>query len=229
MIGFGTRIISHFYTNEIAPNVVQSIFILLAPVFYAASIYTVLGRLIRSIHGDRFSIVRPTRMTKIFVLGDFVALNVQGNAAGLTAKDNLRKIGEGIVIAGLFIQIFLFGFFIIAAAVFHRRFRRHLSKTSEPSPDVPWRQGLRLIYACSALIMFRSVFRVVEYIMGVDGYLLSNEWPMYAFDTILMWIVQVIFLLWFPDKFHVPPVDDGEVLLLGRIRERYKGFLSRST
>ncbi|PKS09635.1 hypothetical protein jhhlp_004254 [Lomentospora prolificans] len=201
IIGFSIRIAAHYYTNEIAPFVLQSIFILLAPVLYAASIYTVLGRLIRSVRGDRHSIVQPKWMTLIFVTGDFVALNVQGNAAGLTAKDSTRKIGEYIIIAGLFIQLILFAFFIIAASIFHIRMRKDIDGRPDSVPEVPWERGLQMIYACSALIMSRSLFRAVEYIMGGDGYLLSTEWPMYALDTAPMLLVQIISVLWFPDKF----------------------------
>lgn len=144
-------------------------------VLYAASIYMALGRLIRSVHGERFSIVRPSWMTKIFVSGDLIALNVQSIGGGLTIHADTRLLGKYIVVVGLFIQLIGFGFFVVAASVFHIRMRRYVAKGSEPSPDVPWRQGLKMLYACSALIVIRSVFRIIEYIMGLDGYLLSHE------------------------------------------------------
>ena len=220
VIGYGTRVFSHYHTNQVAPYAVQSSFILLAPVLYAASIYMVLGRLVRSMHGERFSIVRPTRMTKLFVFGDVLALNVQGNGAGLTANEKYRQLGEYLVIAGLFVQLIVFGFFVVAALVFHMRMRRDIAKESESrpnfSPNIPWRQGLKMLYACSALIMVRSVFRVIEYVMGTDGYLLSNEWPMYVFDGVLMWAVQVIFFIWCPDSIQLRrggDDEDGHVLV----------------
>ncbi|KAH7129221.1 RTA1 like protein-domain-containing protein [Dactylonectria macrodidyma] len=210
IIGYAVRIISHYYTNEIAPYVIQISFILLAPVFYAASIYMVLGRLVLSVHGERCSIIRPTRMTKIFVAGDILSLTLQGNAAGLTAKASTQKIGEAIIVSGLFVQLVVFGFFVVVAMIFHRRMGRQVAKQPEFTTNVPWRQGLSMLYACSALIMVRSIFRVVEYLMGVDGYLLINEWPMYAFDSVLMLAVQIIFLIWFPNKFSQDGGHDFE-------------------
>ena len=68
-----------------------------------------------------------------------------------------------------------------------------------------------MLYACSALITVRSVFRVVEYIMGTDGFLLSHEWPTYSFDAVLMLAVQVIFVVWFPDKLNVKGNAEDEV------------------
>jgi len=176
----------------------------------------VLGRLIRSVHGERFSIVHPTRMTKVFVWGDILTLNVQSTGAGLAAQDKHQKIGEYIVVAGLLLQLIVFGFFVVAATVFHVRMRRDVARKSELRPHAPWRQGLRMLYTCCALIVVRSVFRVVEYVMGTDGYLLSNEWPMYVFDAVLMWAVQVIFFVWFPDKFQIGRDDreeDGHMLV----------------
>jgi hypothetical protein len=50
-----------------------------------------------------------------------------------------------------------------------------------------------MLYIISVLIMVRSVFRVVEYIMGNDGYLLSHGWTLYIFDAALMLGVVVLF------------------------------------
>ena len=47
-------------------------------------------------------------------------------------------------------------------------------------------------------IMIRSVFRVVEYVLGPGGYPLSHEWTLYAFDAVLIFIVMVVFSLWHP-------------------------------
>lgn len=55
----------------------QSLFILLAPSLFAASIYMILGRIIRLLDGDSRSLIRATRLTKIFVLGDVLAFFIQ--------------------------------------------------------------------------------------------------------------------------------------------------------
>jgi hypothetical protein len=216
VIGYGVRIYCHFYTDQLPSYVIQSALIVVAPVFYAASIYMVLGRLIRTVGGEHFSMIKPTRMSKWFIWGDFITLNVQGNGAGLTANDKLKDAGTYIVISGLILQLILFGVFLAVAVNFHMRMSKDVAKKSNSSPAVPWRQGLWMLYACSALIMIRSIFRVVEYVMGVDGYLLSNEWPLYVFDAALMWLCQLIFVIWFPHQFKVRKYDandDGHVLV----------------
>ncbi|KAK6346117.1 hypothetical protein TWF730_010448 [Orbilia blumenaviensis] len=225
VVGYGVRIYCHYHTEQIASYAVQSSFIILAPVFYAASIYMVLRRLIRSINGDRFSVVPIRWLTWIFVAGDVIALSIQGNAVGLTFKASTQKIGEWIITAGLIVQVLIFGFFIYVCSIFHVRMNRDLNENPRSGPHltIPWRAGLKMLYACSALIMVRSVFRVIEYVMGVDAYLLANEWPWYVFDAVLMFATQVIFVVWFPDQFKVQEVglksegesEDGHMLVEG--------------
>jgi hypothetical protein len=129
------------------------------------------SRLIISVKGERFSLVRPSRMTKFFVAGDVLSLTVQGNAAGLTGKKSTQVIGQWVVTAGLFIQLVIFGFFVVAAVVWGRRMKRDADGVSQGSRERKgrcgeWQRPLNVLYACSALIIVRSVFRVVEYIMG---------------------------------------------------------------
>jgi hypothetical protein len=61
----------------LVPYITQSLLLLLGPSFFAASIYMILGRIIRLTGGERHSPIRPTRLTKIFVLGDVLSFFVQ--------------------------------------------------------------------------------------------------------------------------------------------------------
>lgn len=69
-----------------------------------------------------------------------------------------------------------------------------------------------MLYAISALIMVRSIFRAVEFIMGNSGYLLSYEWTLYVFDSLLMIIVTVIFYVRYPSELTQINVDDAVLL-----------------
>jgi hypothetical protein len=126
--------------------------------------------------------------------------------------------GEQIIIAGLFVQLVFFGLFIVVAGVFHYRLVRdiplkkrygcssmfksrrshHISPTSSTVSraslaNLPWKRHLFNLYFASALIMVRSIFRVVEYIGGNAGYLLSHEVYLYVFDAMLMVFVMASF------------------------------------
>lgn len=56
-----------------------------------------------------------------------------------------------------------------------------VSKRQAFDDDLPWKQHLYTLYTVSLLIMARSIFRVVEYAMGQDGYPLTHEWTLYVF------------------------------------------------
>lgn len=56
---------------------IQAVFILVGPSLLAASIYMELGRIMIVTGGEKYSIIRRSWLTKIFVLGDVVSFLVQ--------------------------------------------------------------------------------------------------------------------------------------------------------
>lgn len=72
----------------------------------------------------------------------------------------------------------------------------HLSISRVPTirlpNELPWQKHMTALYVASILIMVRSIFRVVEYLQGFDGYLLHHEAYLYIFDALLMFLVMVL-------------------------------------
>jgi hypothetical protein len=139
---------------------------------------------------------------------------------GIQAGGTLDSLhtGEQIIIGGLFVQLIFFGLFIVVSGVFHYRLVRDIPLKKRYSPlsmfrsrrsrsithtsstlsraslsELPWKRQLYNLYIASALIMVRSIFRVVEYIGGNAGYLLSHEVYLYVFDALLMFFVMILF------------------------------------
>lgn len=209
VIGYALRAIAYDKTGELIPYVLQSSFLLLGPVLFAASLYMTLGRVIRAVDGGEFSLIRLNWLTRIFVAGDVVSFIVQASGAAMKSQveDVDPDVGTNIVVGGLVFQVIVFGIFMVVAAVFNRRFRN--SGGSSHSRDIPWQVVLSMLYATSAMIMARNVFRVVEYAMGNDGYLLSVEWPVYVFDAGLMSLTMACFFWWYPSQLM--PALGGQV------------------
>ncbi|CAG8060038.1 unnamed protein product [Penicillium olsonii] len=208
IIGYATRIDSHNNTGKLMPYCIQGVFILLGPALFAASVYMVLGRIIRSVKAEKYSVIRIDWLTKTFVLSDVLTFLLQAGASGMMATSSLTNIGQAVVIAGLVLQVLSFCLFIVTAYVFQRRIREH------PTPEafegcVPWKQHLNSLYVISGLILVRSIFRVIEYAMGNEGYPLSNEWMLYIFDSVPMIIAMVIFAIWYPSELQ-PFLGDEE-------------------
>ncbi|THY75142.1 RTA1-domain-containing protein [Aureobasidium pullulans] len=76
--------------------------------------------------------------------------------------------------------------------------------------DVDWLGVMRMLYAVSGLIMIRSIFRLVEYGEGMDGYLMSHEWTAYLFDAVPMIAVTGIYFFKFPAQLPVGVETAGE-------------------
>jgi len=201
-VGYACRAAASSRTGKLMPFVMQQNNILLAPVLYAASIYMTLGRVIRNVQGEKHAIVSPRWLTIIFLAGDFLALAVQGSAAGLMVINQYAQIAQAIAITGLIIQIIIFGVFWVTSWMFNVRMRRDSVASCAVPPEMEWEQAMRMLYGVSALIMFRSIFRLIEFTTGADGYLLSNEWPLYIFDTLPMLAVMCIFWQWFPSSVN---------------------------
>ncbi|ETS77968.1 hypothetical protein PFICI_10030 [Pestalotiopsis fici W106-1] len=206
LIGYAGRIWSHFDTLSIGGFVIQAILILVAPALFAASIYMILGRLIRTLRAEELSLIPIAWVTRVFVISDVISFSLQAGGGGIQAAGTreLFHIGEKIIIAGLFVQIVVFGFFMVTAVIFQYRFARSAIFASAPAP-VNWKRHLNVLYAVSALILVRSIFRVMEYLQGNDGYLISHEVFLYVFDALLMTAVMVIFLVWYIDDIEVRP------------------------
>ena len=205
-----TRALSTNASGSLVLYLIQSIFLLLPAVFFAATLYMVYSRIIRAVNGERFSLITARRTTTYFVVGDFTCLNVQSTGGGLlgSPKDSTVKIGGYIVVAGLVLQILMFAGFVACCLVFQVRYRTYLSSTasisSRPLTSVPWRACLYMLYGTSTAILLRNLYRVVEFATGKSGYLTQNEWPVYGFDAAPMLLVMLGFYIWHPG--HLQPV-----------------------
>ena len=159
------------------------------------------SHLVRAVHGSRFSPLSMKWCTRIFVLSDITCLNIQSTGAGLLAKPKNMPIGNAIVSAGIALHCVVFVGFMYCCVCFQWRFSTYL-KVTGGTTRVEWRACLGMLHVTSAVILARNVFRLVEYVMGKEGYLLVNEWPVYVFDGVLMAAVMVVFFVWYPDRLQ---------------------------
>lgn len=146
----------------------QALLILLAPILFAASVYMILGRLIRATGAESYAIIRVTRITKIFVGGDILCFLIQAMGAGMLSGADSKKSkdrGQNVILCGLILQIIIFLLFLFVAIIFHKRLRiRPTGKTLDAS--ITWERMLSQLYIVSVLITTRNLFRVIEYAAG---------------------------------------------------------------
>ncbi|KAH6869073.1 RTA1 like protein-domain-containing protein [Thelonectria olida] len=203
-IGYAARAYSSNQTPDwkLMPYIIQNILILLGPTLFAASIYMVLGRLIRVLDAQDYSLIRVQRLTKLFLLGDVLSIFGQGGGGGLLASSHSKStqdLGNNIILLGLGIQVVFFSGFMMVTAIFHIRIIRHPTIKSQATPN-PWRRFLWVLYFSSMLIMVRSAFRMVEYAQGNNGSLLKKEVYSYILDALLMLLAAAIFTVYHPSE-----------------------------
>lgn len=120
------------------------------------------------------------------------------------------RTGEHIVIGGLAVQLAFFSFFVFVSSVFHWRARKHPEYIAVPSYPVPsrwmrftagWEPIMWALYAACALILVRSIFRVVEFVQGNAGYIMRHEFLLYIFDALLMAVTGIVLVVIYPGVF----------------------------
>ncbi|KAH7410432.1 RTA1 like protein-domain-containing protein [Phaeosphaeria sp. MPI-PUGE-AT-0046c] len=206
--GYVFRYVSAKSPAELGPYIGQSLLIILPPSLYAATIYMIFGRLVLFVNAPEASIIKPTRVTKIFVCGDVLAFFLQAGGGGMMAQPDMGKMGQSIMLIGLFIQLGFFGFFLVISLWFWKRMHNSPKSFSVPQYGKhSWLTILKLLLCAAVVVILRCVFRVIEFSQGHDGYLASHEVYMYLFDAAPMFAVQVM--------FH--PVHAADVFGLGTL------------
>ncbi|PYH77206.1 putative RTM1-like protein [Aspergillus uvarum CBS 121591] len=201
----------------VKPYIVQTLLLLIAPTLFAAAVYMELGRIVLLTNGEAYCLIRRTWLTKTFLLGDIVSFLMQGAGGGIMASGTPSNLttGEHIIIGGLVVQLIFFSLFVITSMKFHH------GLSNAPSRRVlhlqaPWERHMYALYGGSALIFVRSLFRLIEYAQGNDGYLVSHEAFLYIFDALLMVLVMVLFAWVHPSEVHALLTPGGR----GKAAER---------
>ncbi|KAF3355489.1 hypothetical protein VdG1_06901 [Verticillium dahliae VDG1] len=168
------------------------------PSLPAAIVSVAIFAVLTAVHVWRMLRARAFYFTPFVIGGILQVIGYCGRIWGHFDKLSIPGfiLGEKIIIAGLFAQIVVFGFFVVTSVLFHRRMNAQ-PPNGAWAAKVPWRRYLWVLYATSAVILVRSVFRVVEYLQGNGGYLISREIFLYVFDALLMALCMLIFAVWY--------------------------------
>ncbi|RDH28686.1 RTA1 like protein-domain-containing protein [Aspergillus welwitschiae] len=199
VIGWAARTWSALCPYNMEPFKIQIATLIIAPTFFTAGIYIILGRLIR-FFGTESSLLSPRMYLWIFCTCDLISLIVQaaGGAlasAALSDPNGDTKPGTNIMVAGIIFQMAAITVFTICAADFLRRVVRH-KLLYMMTREVKW-----LVIATAASVAFiyiRSIYRTVELLQGWSGYLITHEKYFIAFDGAMMVATVTVFNVFHP-------------------------------
>ncbi|QEU62081.1 hypothetical protein KDRO_E09680 [Kluyveromyces lactis] len=197
-VGYGMRYMSANDTDKLTPYILQSVFLLVAPALYAATIYMVFGQMLHYLQCTKLSIVPARWSTTIFVIGDVLSFFVQGAGAGIMANADTSsgsKTGSNIIVVGLFVQVAVFSFFMITELRFLYRVKRTSAIVQYLS--LHWRTLNLTLLGISLLILIRSLVRAIEFIQGNKGFIISHEYFLYVFDALMMILATLVWIVTF--------------------------------
>jgi RTA1 like protein len=227
-IGYAFRILSVRDQHNLSFFTSQQLLIILAPLWINAFVYMVLGRMIHFyLAKDRVFGLRARRITLMFVLFDITAFLIQAAGGSLLNSQypvNVQKIGMHTYMAGVGVQIAFICVFLVLAVQFQRLvkgedFYAHLDSSRSPSPGMNTngqptksvRQAYRLlfvVYAALILIIFRNIYRLIEFSAGFESSITRHEWYTFVFDSMPMLLCLVIFNIFHPGYVLRGPRSD---------------------
>lgn len=191
--------------------IIEYLFVVLSPCAFIASTYVVLGRIARYLHCDKYLLIRPTRVTIVFVTADLITFAIQALGGTLVVSDpgdlDRVELGGNLFKVGFILQVLCFSFFCLLVAIFaHRvRSRERSIWTADADAHKPWHSDWRallgaLVVAC-VTVMIRSVYRMAESLEGLHGKLATTEWIFYVFDVVPLCICIATFVPFWPPRF----------------------------
>ncbi|KAM7188556.1 sphingoid long-chain base transporter RSB1 [Rhypophila sp. PSN 637] len=188
--------------------IIQYFFIVTAPVFLSAAIYTILSSLINRL-GREYSVLSPKIILWFFITSDVIATITQiAGAALIGVKQSRREdptSANNILLGGLAYQVFSIGLFIILTSIFLWRTRHKLGAF-----------GLKPFIAAfsvaTLMVYLRTVFRLAETAEGLGGELSTREVFFGTLEFMPVVLAVILFTAWHPGRCVGSriAVDDGE-------------------
>jgi hypothetical protein len=142
IFGYATRCASIEQTDSSPLYAVSQTLVVVSPVLVCASMYLVIGRLIRressnnSDRKNRILGVSARWLPHLSIFSDVFSFLLQGSGSGIASSGNWEgttsKIGIDVVIVGLALQVATFAFFLLITALFHRRLLGNRKSHQQP-------------------------------------------------------------------------------------------------
>lgn len=191
-----------------------------APPFIAATIYMFLGRIMLSLNAEHLSSMQPKWLTPIFVINDIICFLTQIAGAGVqvTGDAHVMSIGTKATLAGLIFSLIVFCFFVLIAAVFHRRLSQHPTSKVIRNPKLAWKRYMWALYMACFAVMLRNLIRTIQFGADKESPLNTKGAFIYVFDGFLMLLAMLAILIYHPGLLikKARRAQKGEMLMSHR-------------
>ncbi|OAP63301.1 hypothetical protein AYL99_02528 [Fonsecaea erecta] len=219
--GWSVRNASIHNLASIPLYAVSASYIVISPIFVCATLYLLLTRLIRTTlptHQQVFFRVPPHWLGRVFITLDVISFLTQCSGSGIASsgnwEGNLKTVGTNVLLVGLSLQLATFSVFL----VFFGSFVKRVSWCKETAFDCGARKVVWAIWIAGFWVQVRSVYRVVEFGMGINGYPFTHEWCLYVLEAVPMFIALTVLAFCHPIKYMQQTPLPTEYALQGRER-----------
>lgn len=238
VVGFVSRTLGAFDTENIYKYMVSQIAVMAAPPLYELSNFYLLGRILYFV--PYHAPVHPGRVLSTFGFLSFLVEVLNGLGAGWTSNPALGEtflnLGKNLIRASLIIQIIVITLFLALASTFWHRCHRSGLRNAKVT------QTLITLYASNTLILARCLYRTVEYFHLTDFSFNAGdastlpaafryEAYFYVFEASLLLINTALIAVrhprrWLPKSTKVYLAKDYETEIMGPGYKEQRPFLA---
>jgi RTA1 like protein len=176
--------------------VVQYFFIVVAPVFFSAAIYTIITIMINRV-GREYAPLPPKVILWIFITCDVIATVIQIAGSALIGVAYSKKKNPNtpnhILLAGLAFQVFSFAVFVVCLSVFLR--------TSRKVTSSDFKLFSSAVCVATLMVYLRTCLRLAETAEGLQQYLSTHEVFFGCLEFAPIVIAVYTFLYWHPGRW----------------------------
>ncbi|CAF0880546.1 unnamed protein product [Didymodactylos carnosus] len=258
IIGWAARIWSSQDSLNNNAFLAQTVTLIIAPAFFSAANYVILGKMIPII-GSQYSRLSAWTYTIIFVICDVISLVIQAIGGGMAAvAENMSTstdLGTHIMVGGIVFQMasmalyVLFGLEFAWRATKKRPFKKRIATDTPAFDRAPLSLGkykglIFAMFLSTLMIFIRSIYRTIELLQGWTGYVITHEPFFDCLDGVPMIIAIAIFTFFHPMRYFTKadtisgavPKEDitvggspvGSLVLNGQRNEKGNGPASGS-
>jgi uncharacterized membrane protein YozB (DUF420 family) len=171
-------------------------FIVTAPVFLAAGVYTILSALIHRV-GRENSVVPPKVVIWVFITSDVIATVTQITGAALIGvkESNAEDptTANNILLGGLAYQVLSIGVFVVLSTIVIVRAQIKLRESGLVAFVFAFAMATLLIY-------LRTCFRLAETAEGLGGNLSTKEVYFGTLEFAPVVLAVILFAIWHPGR-----------------------------
>ncbi|KAG8871771.1 hypothetical protein FRB98_000494, partial [Tulasnella sp. 332] len=193
--GLALRYPLHSQPDSLGIYIGMYMFVILSPCAFIATTYMLLGRLTREVRMGHYLLIKPTKLTKYFVISDCSTFFIQASGGGLA------------FLLGLVLQLISFAIFTFLFLFWGFKVRKHAQSVwlRDELVGKPWHKDWRalaatMLVSCAGITV-RSLFRVIENAEGFEGPLTTTESYFYCLDSLPLFIAIVGYLPFWPSEF----------------------------